>query len=289
MLWGNSSKTCAEIIMKKIDFDFQTVDGLKLTGCGWLPDTTPKALICLVHGLGEHSGRYRHLADRLVQAGYGLLGFDLRGHGLSQGQRGHAPGLPALMDDISRFLDAVEKGQPATPHFLYGHSMGGTLVINYVLRMHPDMAGVMVTAPFLRPAFKPPSWKLLLGKGMYRLWPALSLPNGIDPSHLSHDPEVVRAYIGDALVHDRLSARLGIEILNAGVWAMEHASEFTLPLLLMGGGADQIVSAEACREFASKVNVPCDFKLWEGCYHEIHNEPEKDAVFDFLLEWLSRN
>jgi alpha-beta hydrolase superfamily lysophospholipase len=277
------------MVMKKTDFGFQTVDGLKLAGCGWLPEATPRGLICLIHGLGEHSGRYRHLADRLVQSGYGLWGFDLRGHGLSQGQRGQAPGLPSLMDDISRFLDEIGKRLPDTPQFLYGHSLGGTLAINFVLRMHPEMAGVIVTAPFFRPAFKPPFLKLLIGKGMDRLWPTLSLPNGIDPTHLARDPEVARAYTRDALVHDRLSARLGIEILKAGLWAIEHASEFTLPLLLMQGGADHIVSAEACREFAAKAGAHCDFKLWDGCYHELHNEPEKAAVFDFLLEWLNRN
>ena len=275
--------------MKTIDFDFQTDAGLKLAGRGWLPEATPRALICLIHGLGEHCGRYRHLADRLVQAGYGMLGFDLRGHGRSQGQRGHAPGLPVLMDDIARFLGEAEKRLPHTPRFLYGHSMGGTLAINFVLRTHSQAAGVIATAPFFRPAFKPPFWKLLLGKGVYRLWPTLALPNGIDPAHLSRDPEVVRAYTRDALVNDRLSARLGIEILNAGLWAIEHASEWTLPLLLMQGGADHIVSVEACREFAAKAGAHCDFKLWDGCYHEIHNEPEKEAVFDFLLEWLNRN
>jgi len=275
--------------MKKTDFHFQTADGLKLIGREWLPDGVPKALICLVHGLGEHSGRYRQVAGLLVRAGYGLSGFDLRGHGSSQGSRGHSPGLSALLDDISRFFIEVEKRQPHGPRFLYGHSMGGTLAINYALRMHPQLTGVIVTGPFLRPAFEPPALKLMTAKVMYRLWPTLSLPNGLDPNHLSRDSEVVQAYTRDPLVHDRLSVRLGIEILNAGLWAIEHASEFSLPLLLMQGGADHIVAVDACREFASKVGPHCDFKLWEGCYHEIHNEPEKEAVFDFLLEWLARN
>jgi len=275
--------------MKKNDFEFQTGDGLKLRACSWLPEDAPRALVCLLHGLGEHSGRYRHLVDRLVPAGYGMAAFNLRGHGTSQGQRGHAPGLAALMDDISRFFTEVRKRLPDVPRFLYGHSMGGTLAINYVLRMHPQIAGVIVTGPFLRPAFKVPILKLMIARVMYRLWPALSLPNGLNPNHVSRDAAVVQAYTRDSLVHDRLSVQLGIDILQAGAWALEHASEFSLPLLLMQGGADLIVAVDACREFASKVDAHCEFKLWEGCYHEIHNEPEKEAVFDFLLNWLVRN
>jgi len=273
--------------MKRVDFEFQTADGLELTGWAQLPETSPKARICLVHGLREHSGRYGLLTERLIAAGYALAGFDLRGHGRSQGPRGHAPGIAALMDDISRFLAKCAAELPGAPVLLYGHSMGGTLVLNYVLRELPQLAGTIATAPFLEPGFKPPAWKLLLGKAMDRLRPTLSLPSGIDPNCLSHDAEVVRAYRQDPLVHDRLSARLGMTLLQAGAWALEHASEFSIPLLLMQGSADPIVSAEACREFAAGVGARCDFKLWDGFYHEIHNESGKEAVYDYLLKWLS--
>lgn len=275
--------------MKKSYFDLKTDDGLVLSARGWMADSSPKAVIALIHGLGEHSGRYEHLADFLIGAGYALFSFDLRGHGRSQGKRGHAPGLDALMDDMSLFLSEVQKQMAAEFFFLYGHSMGGALVINHVLRRQPEIAGGVVTGPLIWPAFKPPAWKLFTGKIMRRLWPALTLPNGLNQNHISRDPEVVKAYRTDPLVHDRLSARLGMDILEAGLWGLAHAGKFKPPLLLMHGEADHIVSVDGSREFAAKAKRSCELKVWPDFYHEIHNEPEKDDVFAYLLGWLDRH
>ena len=242
-----------------------------------------------MHGLGEHSGRYTHLAAFLNQAGYVLLSFDLRGHGKSEGQRGHAPSYEALLNEVSHLLEEAAQRYPDRPRFLYGHSLGGNLVIGYALRRRPQLAGVIATGPLLRPAFEPPAWKMTLGKIMYSLWPTLSMSNEIDRQGLSRDPEVVRAYNGDPLVHDRVSARLGMDMLEAGLWALEHAAEFPLPLLLMHGSADHITSAQASREFAAQAGDRCTLKIWDGFYHEIHNEPEQGQVFRYLVEWLTSN
>jgi len=274
--------------MKHVEFGWKTGDGLQLYAQGWQPETEIKAAVCLVHGLGEHSGRYAHLAAFLSQAGYALLVFDLRGHGKSQGQRGYASSFGVLLDDISHLLEEAAKRHPGRPRFLYGHSLGGSLVLDYALRRRPQLAGVIATGPGLRTAFEPLAWKVTLGKIMYRLWPALSMSNELDRQGLSRDPKVVRAYNSDPLVHDRVTARLGIDLLQSGLWAMEHAAEFPLPLLLMHGAADRITSAQASREFAAKAGDRCTLKIWDGLYHEIHNEPEKEQVFAFLLEWLKR-
>ena len=193
--------------MQHFEFEWQTEDGLRLHAQGWQSATAPKGVICLVHGLGEHSGRYGHLAAFLNQAGYVLLAFDLRGHGKSEGQRGHAPGFEALLDEVSQLSEEATERYPDRPRFLYGHSLGGNLVITYALRRHPQLAGVIATGPLLQPAFEPPAWKMTLGKIMYSLWPTLSTSNEIDRQGLSRDPEIVRAYNDDPLVHDRLSAR----------------------------------------------------------------------------------
>ena len=273
--------------MQHFEFGWQTEDGLRLYAQGWQPETEPKGVVCLVHGLGEHSGRYRHLAAFLNQADYALLAFDLRGHGKSEGQRGHAPGYEALLDDIAHLLAEAAERYPDRPRFLYGHSLGGNLVINYALRRRPQLAGVIATGPLLRTAFEPPAWKIPLGKIMRGLWPALSMSNEIDRQDLSRDPAVVRAYNDDPLVHDRVTARLGIDMLEAGLWALEHAAELSLPLLLMHGGADRLTSAQASREFAAQAGTRCTLKIWDGFYHEIHNEPEQGEVFEYLLEWLN--
>jgi len=273
--------------MQRFEFGWQTKDGLRLYAQGWKPETAPKAVVCLVHGLGEHSGRYGHLAAFLNQAGYALLSFDLRGHGKSEGQRGYAPSYEALLDDIARLLDEAANRYPDLPRFLYGHSLGGNLVINCALRRRPQLAGVIATGPFFRAAFEPPAWKLTLARIMYNLWPTLSLSNELDRQALSRNPEVVRDYDEDPLVHDRLTPRLTMDMFQAGLWALEHASELSLPLLLMHGSADRLCSVQASREFAARAGDRCTLKIWDGFYHEIHNEPEQEQVFKYLLEWLN--
>ena len=272
--------------MQHFQFEWQTEDGLRLYAQGWQPETEPRGAVCLVHGLGEHSGRYAHLAAFLNQAGYALLAFDLRGHGKSEGQRGHAPSYEALLDDISHLLEEAAKRYPDRPCFLYGHSLGGNLVIEYALRRRPQLAGVIATGTSFRLAFEPPAWKLILARILHSLWPTLTMSNGLDRQGLSRDPEVVRAYNDDPLVHDRVSARLAMDMLEAGLWALEHADKFPLPLLLMHGSADRVCSAQASREFAAQAGEHCTLRIWDGFYHEIHNEPEQGQVFGYLLEWL---
>ena len=274
--------------MKHNDFTFKTFDELQLFGQSWQPEGQPRAVVCLVHGMGEHSGRYAQVADALTQAGYVLFTFDIRGHGKSSGPRGHTPSYEALMKDISSLLEVTNQQFPQLSFFLYGHSLGGNLVLNYILRRQPQFKGVIVTAPWLRLAFEPPAFKIILGKITNQLFPAFSQKNGLDTKVLSHDAEVVHDYENNPLVHDHISARMFIGIYQSGKWALEHASEFSLPLLLMHGGDDKIISVEASREFADKINENCTFKIWDGFYHEIHNEPEKEKVFKFMVDWLDK-
>jgi len=273
--------------MKHSEFKFKTFDGLQLFAQIWHSETKPRAVICLIHGMGEHSGRYTHVADQLTQAGYSLIVFDLRGHGQSQGPRGHTPSYEALLNDINSLLNEADKNFPELPRFLYGHSLGGNLVLNYVLRCQAQLKGVIVTDPWLRLAFEPPTFKIIFAQITNHIWPAFSQKSGLDTKSLSHDPKVVHTYENDPLVHDHISARMFIGIYQSGQWALEHASEFSLPLLLMHGGDDKIISVEASSEFADKINENCTFKIWDGLYHEIHNEPEKEEVFKFLIDWLN--
>lgn len=271
--------------MQHFEFSWNAEDGVNLFAQGWQPSSGPIGVVCLVHGLGDHSGRYAHVAEALTQAGFALLSFDLRGHGRSGGPRGHSPSFDAMMEDIGNFLEGAGKRYPDKACFLYGHSLGGNLVINYVLRRRPALAGVVATSPGLKAAAKLPSWKLSLGKITYSLWPTLQMSNGLDLSGLSRDPSVVAAYKQDPLVHDRVSARFGLDFLQAGEWALAHAAEFPLPLLVVQGSQDRLVSAEASRQFAQKA-PECTFKLWEGFYHETHNEPEKSEVLAFTIDWM---
>lgn len=274
--------------MKHSEFEFKTFDGLSLFGQSWQPEDRPRAVVCLVHGIGEHSGRYVHVADSLIQSGYALISFDLRGHGKSEGPRGHIPSYEAIMQDISSLLEVSNKKFPQSPFFLYGHSLGGNLVLNYVLRRQSHLKGVIATAPWLRLAFEPPAFKIALGKITNYIWPSFSQKSGLDTKALSRNLKVVHAYENDPLVHDRISARMFISFYQAGHWVLEHALELPIPLLLMHGGADRLISVEASREFTGKITKNCTLKIWDGLYHEIHNEPEKEEVFKFLIDWLDK-
>lgn len=272
--------------MLHLEYGWTTDDGLELYAQGWQPETDSNAVVCLVHGLGEHSGRYAHLAAFLNQSGYALMSFDLRGHGKSQGRPGHAPSFEVLMVDISQFLDEIKSRFPDSTRFLYGHSLGGNLVLEFTLRRRPQLAGVVATGPNFRTAFEPPAWKVAFGRFLYGLRPTFTMSNELERPALSRDSEVVQAYINDPLVHDRLTARFGIDLLDSGVWLLDHADELTVPLLLMHGGADRITSVEASREFSVNAGDLCTLKIWDGFFHEIHNEPEKEDVFAYLLKWL---
>jgi acylglycerol lipase len=270
------------------EFNWRTGDQLQLYAQAWQPEQQTRAVVALVHGLGEHSGRYAHVASALTAEGYALLAFDLRGHGRSEGQRGHSPSWETLLDDIDMLLQQSASRFPGHPVFLYGHSLGGNLVLSSILSRKPQLTGAIVTGPLLRAAFQPPAWKVKLGEGLYSLWPSFALSNELDPEGLSHDPDVVSAYVHDPLVHNRISARLGIDMLRAGEWALTHAGELSLPLLLMHGASDTLCSPWASQEFARRAPPgTCTLRLWDNLYHEIHNEPDQELVFHTMIQWLN--
>jgi alpha-beta hydrolase superfamily lysophospholipase len=281
---------------RHIEFTGQSHDGLPLYHQCWSPNETPSAVVCLVHGIGEHSGRYAHVAAALNDAGYVLLGFDLRGHGRSGGPRGHTPAYDDLMTDIDRLLDEAAARYSGLPRFLYGHSLGGNLVLNYGLRREPGLhskhgiAGVVATSPALRLTATPPPIQVALVKAINKIHGGLQITNGLALEGLARDPEVIRAYTSDPLVHNKISVRLALGMFESGEWALAHAAGFPLPLLLVHGTQDKLTSAKASEEFAARMpGGRCTLKLWEGYYHETHNEPEKAAVLQFMIDWLNRS
>ena len=269
------------------ELEWNSKDNLNIYARYWKPEGTVKGTVCLVHGLGEHIGRYTHVGEFLSAGGYAFLAADMRGHGKSEGQRGQTPSMDALREDISKQVEEAQKRVPDSPIFLYGHSLGGTLVLSYCARLHPQISGVIATGPLLRPGFDPPGWKLTLGRMMRNLGPTMAMSNGLDQDGLSRDPQVVHAYHSDPMVHDRVSARLGIEMIEEGLWLLENASRLRVPALLMHGSDDRLCSPQASREYQQKAEGRCTLKIWEGQYHEIHNEPEKDQVLQYALQWMT--
>jgi alpha-beta hydrolase superfamily lysophospholipase len=267
-------------------------DGTEFFVRGWEPDGMPKGLVALIHGLGEHAGRYEHVATAFTDARYVLASFDLRGHGKSSGVRGHFPSLDAVMQDIKGFLVFLSQRYPDLPQFIYGHSLGGLLTLAYVLRSKPKFNGVIVTSAGLRSPLTEQKLKLLMVKLLGSLMPTTLLPSGLETAAISQDQSVVDRYNQDTLNHDRVSLAFGKAALSASDAVWGQAEEFSLPLLIMHGTGDRITYSHGSTDFAkaaSKNNPDVTLKLWDGMYHELHNELVKEDVFQFMLEWLDRH
>ncbi len=250
----------------------------------------PRAVIALIHGQGEHINRYQHLARFFNDAQIAVWGHDQQGFGKSEGKRGHAPDFQAYLDDVQLLLDHITAFYPGTPVILYGHSMGGNVALNYALRTRdPRIHQLVATGPWIRLAFEPPQIKVLAGKLLKSLFPALSLPSGLDTALISRDPQVVDLYNNDPLVHDKVSAAAGIGLMEGAAWLDQFSGEVPCPTLLMHGGADGITAAAATKAFASRLTGDVTYREWPGLFHEIHNEPEQLDVFQVILDFIKQH
>lgn len=273
--------------MSNITFSLNSNDGLSLFYKNW-PTENPKAVLALVHGLGEHIERYDHVAGFYNENGIALMGFDHRGHGKSEGKRGHSPDMDALYNDIDLLLQEATNRYPGIPVILYGHSMGGNLVLNYSLRKKTSIIGTIATAPWIDLTIQPPGIKVALGKLMNKIYPSLTQPNGLNVNHISTDSVEVKKYAEDPLVHNKVSASLALGLMDGASWLKEFRGEAPIPMLVMHGVADQITSAPASEAFAFKMGEQVTFKSWPGLYHEIHNERNRQEIFEFTLFWINK-
>ena len=271
--------------MTRNNFEFQIAEKT-LRGQYYKPVET-QAVVILVHGMGEYSRRYeRTVVPVLLKSSFAVISYDQFGHGLTEGKKGHHPGYDYLLDSISQMIEKVEKVFPSKPIFLYGHSMGGNVVINFTLRRGSSLQGTIATSPFLRLAFDPPQWKLAFGKIIDKVFPSLTMPNELDLNYLSKDQHEIDAYKNDTLIHDRVSTKYSLELMKTGEWAIEHAASLTTPLLLLHGTKDQITSHLASEEFASRAKDQVTFLPVENGYHELHHDLEKEMVLDQICRWI---
>lgn len=262
-------------------------NGQILRGMIKSPGENIKAVIILVHGIGEHIERYNYWADLFNKEGIAFTGLDLPGHGRSDGRRGDIKSYTLLDEMLDILIKNCNQTFPAVPVFLYGHSLGGGIVLNYLLRKNPEIKGAIVTGPFLRLAFEPPKIKLILAAVMKNLLPGLIQPSGLNSNHLSHDKNIVDKYNNDPLVHRKISVSLFYGAITAASYSLSHASELKVPTLILHGDDDLLISLSGSKEFASKTSV-AELKIWEGGYHELHNEPFKNDVFNFILNWINK-
>jgi len=265
-------------------------DGLRLFQQSWLPPEPSKAAIVLVHGVGEHSSRYHHVADVLVQNNYAVHSFDLRGHGQSPGERFYVDNFDAYVNDLHDFLQQIAATHAGQPIFLLGHSMGGAIVTLYAIQHQPAVAGIVLSAAALKIGDDIPKLLIALSAVIGRLLPKLPTVK-LDTKLLSRDAEVVRKYETDPLVnHAGTRARLGAEIIRTTKRIQAEMERFALPVLIMHGTDDAIVDPEGSRQLFERAGTSDkSLKLYEGFYHEIMNEPEKERVFSDIMDWLNRH
>ncbi|MEZ5054798.1 MAG: alpha/beta hydrolase [Chitinophagales bacterium] len=275
--------------MRNTTLQWKSNDGLSIFGQKWDAETiAPKAVICLVHGFGEHSSRYEHVAQFFTDNQYALISYDARGHGKSEGKRGHFPSYDEFLNDVGNLLKQADTQYPGLPKILYGHSMGGQIVANYALKRNPDVVGVVLSSPFFQPGFAPPAIKLAAGRLMRNLIPSFSLPSGLDVNAISRDKEVVKKYSSDPLVFDSISSKMGIELIEFGAEAVQNANQLKYPTLLFHGTADKLTSFNDSKKFATNAGKNVTFIQYDGFYHECHNEPEKEEVLKNILIWCNK-
>jgi alpha-beta hydrolase superfamily lysophospholipase len=231
------------------------------------------------------------VAQAFNAAGYSLYGYDMRGQGRSEGTRGHTPSYEHLLDDLSLVIAAAQQETKSQKIFLYGHSMGANITLNYGLRRAmQNINGFIVTGAQLRLAFVPPPLQVALARFMVRLMPTYSQKANLDINTISRDPAVRAAYQADPLRGNVITAKLFLEVMDASAYALTHAAEFKAPLLMLHGGSDGLVLAKGAQEFYEQAaSTDKTFKQYEGLLHEIHNEPEKQTVFNDMIAWLNKH
>lgn len=268
-------------------FEWKSTDGCMLAGFHEEPGCEAKAVACLIHGLGEHAGRYQDVSGVLAGAGISLFSMDLRGHGLSGGKRGHAAPRSAILADVDALIRQAREAHPGLPVWLYGHSLGGNIALSHRLFGKEPVDGTVATSPWLILANPLPSAQVAVMRILGKIMPGMTIKNGLDPNGLSSLLPVVADYRSDPLVHPHISVQTGLDALDMARTILDRAAENHGPLLVLHGGADPICSVEGSRRFAEKAGVRCTFREWPGMRHELHHEAiwpeEAQVIANFIL------
>ena len=249
-----------------------------------------RAAVVITHGLGEHGGRYSGFAEALAAYGISTFVHDQRGHGLSEGRRGHTPRFELFLQDLDRFRREVHGLiEYGTPLFLFGHSMGGLIALRYLEEYDSSFRGGIISSPWLATAIEVPRWKINASGLLNRILPALPFASGLEPADLSRDAEVVQAYRDDPLVHDRITPRLFTEAASAMGLALQRSDRITVPLLFLLAGRDRIVDTDKSRLFANSLSTSrVSITVYGENYHENINEPNRSAVAREVREWIGK-
>jgi len=268
------------------ELQLKSADGTELFAREWRPNDSPKAWIAFSHGQSEHSGRYDTLSRVLAEAGYALVMADLHGHGQSGGKRGHVDRFSQYTDDLLAMIEYCRQQDPAAL-FMGGHSLGGLNAARVAVENPEGVRGLILSGAALRMGFEPPGWKVAMGKFMAHVLPRLTMGNEIDVKDLTHDEEIVERQRNDPYNHGVISAKAFVEFLKAQETVFEKADMAKMAMLVMHGDHDKLAAVSGSEEFHRLAGSQAKtLKIYEGFYHDIFNELDKERVFNDLIEWL---
>jgi alpha-beta hydrolase superfamily lysophospholipase len=266
----------------------KSADGTKLAYRSW-PSPGANITFAVAHGLGEHAGRYARFAEAMAKHGMSTYALDLRGHGESEGQRGHVDSWSQWTEDVSAFVAHVE-GLAGTEVVPLGHSFGGAALLSTVLAGKlRSTKRFAVSSPALKLRLQAPAWKTAVAPFASKIVPRLAMDNEVDPAAVSRIPEVVAAYRDDPLVHSRISSRMYTEWQNATVDILARAAQIKIPFLILAGTADPLIDPEGSRRLHELAPSLSELHLLEGRYHEPFNDLGSDEVFQLVADWVHQS
>lgn len=269
---------------------FQGVNDLELFYQYWRPVAEPRAVVALVHGVTEHCGRYLNVVDLLTTGCYLVYAFDQRGHGRSPGQRVHIDHWREYRGDLKAFLELIGKQAPGKPIFLYGHSMGALVVLDYLVHDSSGLKGAIISGAPIEPEGVGNPFLIALARALSGIWPRFSLDPGLDPTAISRDPQAVEAYLTDPLCTHKVTVRWGTESLEAVARVKERAAEIDLPILLIHGEDDRLNLAEGSRFLYEQIAHPDKtLQVYPGGYHDLHNDLDHEKVLADVKSWLDQH
>jgi alpha-beta hydrolase superfamily lysophospholipase len=266
---------------------FEGQSGLELYSQSWHPSGVTKAKLAVVHGVAEHSNRYMNLVNGLVEPGIALYAYDQRGHGKSEGQRGYIESWDDYRADLGIFLNRVWEAEPSLPLFMYGHSMGALVILDYLLHESNGFQGAIISGSPIDSSDAASPALILTARMLSRIWPTFSMTSPIQPSQLSCDARVVQAYQEDPDIFKTMTVRWGTEYLDTQEWVKSHAAEITLPILIIHGGDDMLCAPEGSEQIFSAISSEDKtLKIYPSYFHELHNEPGHITVIEDILNWI---
>jgi alpha-beta hydrolase superfamily lysophospholipase len=273
--------------MNHIEGNFTGVRDTNFYYQGWLPDGNVKAILFIVHGVGEYCGRYTNVVNHFVPLGYAVYGLDHIGHGKSGGQREVIKRFEDFTEPLAQYYQMVKEWQPGKPIFIYGHSLGALVTVFYLLDHQADFKGAIISAPPVKIPENISPVTITIGKVLASIAPRTGLL-GLDTSGLSHDQQVVTAYNADPLVfHGKITASISAGMLRAMLRFNEESSKIALPLFILQGSADRLVDPSGAKLLFDKAgSKDKTLKVYDNLYHEVHNEPERLTMFTDLQTWL---